>query len=49
MKSPFLGMDPYLEQYWSEVHAILIVYACNQLNPTLPGGSRGRIEQSVAV
>jgi hypothetical protein len=35
MKSPFPGMDPYLEQNWGEVHTSLIVYARNQLNSQL--------------
>jgi len=49
MKSPFPGMDPYLEQKWCEVHTSLIVYARNQLNAQLPDDLQATIEQSVAV
>ena len=27
MRSPFPGMDPYLEQFWGDVHHRLITYA----------------------
>ena len=36
MKSPFPGMDPHLEAHWRDVHARLILYACDQLEPQLP-------------
>ena len=36
MKSPFPGMDPHLEAHWRDVHARLIFYACDQLEPQLP-------------
>lgn len=47
--SPFPGMAPYLEERWPEVHASLIVYARNQLNPQLPANLQVRIEQTVEV
>ena len=31
MPSPFPGMDPFLEAHWGDVHARLIVNACNQI------------------
>ncbi len=49
MKSPFPGMDPYLEQYWSEVHQRLVTYAGDTLQDQLPAGLRARIEQRVFV
>jgi hypothetical protein len=49
MKSPFPGMDPYLERKWGEVHTSLIVYARNQLNAQLPDDLQATIEQYVAV
>ena len=49
MKSPFPGMDPYLEQYWRDVHHRLVTYACDQLQFTLPGGLRARMEERVFV
>ena len=36
MKSPFPGMDPYLQQHWRDVHTRLILYACDQLESGLP-------------
>ena len=36
MKSPFPGMDPYLEQSWRDVHAALIIYSRDQLQSQLP-------------
>ncbi len=48
-KSPFPGMDPYLESMWPEVHARLIVYAANQLNQQLPSDLQANIEENLAV
>lgn len=47
MKSPFPGMDPYLEQYWRDVHHKLITYACDQLQPRLPTDLRARVDERV--
>ncbi len=49
MSSPFPGMDPYLEQYWRDVHTSLIVYARNQLQSKLPSDLRARVEERVLV
>ena len=49
LKSPFPGMDPYLESLWPEVHARLIVYAANQINQYLPGDLQANIEENLAV
>ena len=35
-KSPFPGMDPYLEQHWGDVHTRLMFYISNQINAQLP-------------
>lgn len=48
-KSPFPGMDPWLESRWPEVHASLIVYARNQINSQLPGDLQANIEQNLQV
>lgn len=48
-KSPFPGMDPYLESRWPEVHARLIVYAANEMNRALPNDLQASIEESLAV
>ena len=44
MKSPFPGMDPYLENYWHEVHQRLIIYTGDFLQANLPAPLRARIE-----
>ena len=49
LKSPFPGMDPYLESRWPEVHARLIVYAANQINSQLPNDLQANIEENLAV
>ena len=47
MKSPFPGMDPYLEQFWPDVHARLILYACDELEAQLPGNLIARVEERI--
>lgn len=49
MASPFPGMDPYLEQFWRDVHARLIIYAADQLHGNLPSDLRARVEERVVV
>jgi len=49
MASPFPGMDPYLEQFWRDVHASLIIYARDHLQGKLPGDLRARVEERVVV
>ncbi|MDA0836950.1 MAG: DUF4058 family protein [Planctomycetota bacterium] len=49
MKSPFPGMDPYLERYWRDVHQGLITYSRDALQPNLPADLRARIEERVFV
>ena len=48
-KSPFPGMDPYLEQHWGDVHTSLMVYIRNQINAQLPGELQARVEESTAI
>ena len=45
MKSPFPGMDPYLENHWGDVHASLVIYARDQLNEQLSGKLIARVEE----
>ncbi len=47
--NPFPGMNPYLERHWRDVHARLIVYACDSLQAQLPDGLIARIEERVYV
>lgn len=49
VKSPFPGMDPYLESFWGDVHTSLTVYARNQLRGQLPPDLRVRVEEQVTV
>ena len=49
MKSPFPGMDPFLEAHWGDVHTRLMVYASNQLNAELPDDLQARVEEGLAV
>jgi hypothetical protein len=49
MKSPFPGMDPYLEQHWGDVHASLMVYMRDQINYQLPGDLQARVEEAIMV
>src|SRR5262249_15882722 len=47
MKSPFPGMDPYLEQHWLDLHARLVLYACDHLEEHLPDNLIARVEERV--
>jgi len=49
MKSPFPGMDPYLEAHWLDVHSRLVAYAADALNEVLPETLVARMEERVAV
>jgi Protein of unknown function (DUF4058) len=49
MRSPFPGMDPYLEQHWGDVHTSLIIYARDQLLASLPPELFARVEERVYV
>jgi hypothetical protein len=49
MASPFPGMDPYLETHWRDIHARLIIYACDALQGVLPSSLRARVEESVLL
>jgi hypothetical protein len=49
MKSPFPGMDPYLERHWEDVHTSLIGYVADALQPQLAEGLIARMEEKVYV
>lgn len=49
MKSPFPGMDPYLEKHWEDVHHRLVQYSCDRLQSQLPDDLRARVEERVYV
>jgi hypothetical protein len=49
MKSPFPGMDPYLERHWGDVHTSLVVYMRDQINERLPPDLQARVEEDLIV
>jgi hypothetical protein len=49
MKSPFPGMDPFLEARWSDVHVTLIGFIKEALQPLLPADLRARSEERVLL
>jgi hypothetical protein len=49
MRSPFPGMDPYLERHWRDVHGRLIVHASAMLNRQLGEGLRARIDERLVI
>ncbi len=49
MRSPFPGMDPYLERSWRDVHTQIVTYASAALNGTLPEELISRAEERVVI
>ena len=49
MKSPFPGMDPWLERRWRDLHHRFLTYACDDMQSVLPGRLRARLEERVCV
>jgi len=49
MKSPFPGMDPFLEPHWVDIHSSLVVGTRDELNLHLPEDLVARSEERVAV
>ncbi len=47
MRSPFPGMDPYLEMHWRDVHHRLITYSCDVIQGRLPSDLVARVEERV--
>jgi len=48
-KSPFPGMDPFLERHWEDVHTTLITYIRDFLQPQLSDDLIARSEEKVYV
>jgi hypothetical protein len=42
-------MNPWLEQFWHDVHASMLVYARDQLNAELPAGLQARVDERFAI
>jgi len=49
MKSPFPGMDPYLERHWGDVHQAVVTYIRDTLQSRLPGDLRARMQERVYI
>jgi hypothetical protein len=49
MKSPFPGMDPFLERSWGDVHTRLVASSSTALNRLLPQDLIARVEEQVAI
>lgn len=49
MKSPFPGLDPYLEPFWSNVHTSMTTYIRDYLQSELPDGLWAQVEESVTI
>src|SRR5205814_22650 len=49
MKSPFPGMDPYLEPHWPGLHTHLVSLATGELNRTLPPDLVAQAEERLAI
>lgn len=49
MKSPFPGMDPFLELSWHDLRAALITYIRDQLQDELPADLRAQINERVVL
>lgn len=49
MKSPFPGMDPYLEEIWQDVHHKLCTYSCDDIQAQLPEEMVARIDERLIV
>jgi Protein of unknown function (DUF4058) len=49
MHSRFPGMNPYLEQFWGDIHHRLITYSSDALQKQLPGDLRARVDERVFV
>src|SRR5437588_274558 len=48
-RSPFPGMDPYLERQWRDVHADVMALTRTALNQTLPDDLVARMEERVVI
>lgn len=49
VRSPFPGMDPYLEARWRDVHASLVLYTRDQIQSQVTPGLRARVEDRVLL
>lgn len=48
-RSPFPGMDPWLEAHWGDIHHRIVLYACDQIESRLPEGLFAAVEETVTI
>ena len=48
-RSPFPGIDPYLERHWRDVHGSLVIYARDALNEQLGGELVARCDERLVI
>src|SRR4051812_35090520 len=48
-KSPFPGVDPYLEPFWPDVHHRLCTYTCDAIRSLLPPGLIPRLDERTII
>src|SRR5690349_20381810 len=48
-RSPFPGMDPWLERHWGDMHHSLLQYSRDQIGGQLPSGLFAALEETVHV
>lgn len=48
-RSPFPGMDPWLERFWGDIHSRFVVYLSDQINDRLPQNLQARVEENLTV
>lgn len=48
-RSPFPGMDPYLEMHWRDVHTALMIYARDAIQDRLPSDLLARVEEGISI
>jgi hypothetical protein len=49
MKSPFPGMDPYVERTWRDLHSRLCVYSCDAIQPQVRPALLARVDERLVV
>src|SRR5687767_183107 len=49
LRSPFPGMDPWLEEHWGDVHHTIIQHARRLIGRRLPPGLFAAVEETVYV
>ena len=49
MKSPFPGMDPYLERHWGDVDQGIVTYIRDWIQSRLPADLRARMQERIYI